>query len=597
MLLSLVAAGWALDAHGFSFHGVTGDVEEYTRLGYPSAGLFGDADVSVLMDYARDPLTENTPDGRVPVLAALGTATVAGAFSFGGLRLEGSLPIHPIGQDPSGSFSALGDARLGALVPLPWLGAKAPLVGVHAAVVFPTGSAEHFVSAGSFRFEGTVLAAREFGPVGLIAMGGAVVSKPEEERNLEAGVGPILGLGASVRAGERFSTAVEFSGESEFGFTSLPIEGTLSARYRLPVGAWATAGAAMGLTGGVGASRWRLFAGVGWSFRKEDHVVETVELENPEADRDGDSIVDRDDLCPDQAETVDSFADGDGCPELDGDQDGVPFVRDQCPEQAIFAAQDPRYSDGCPQVAELAGDRITIAETIFFKEGRADLLPESERVLGAVRDLMQSNPTLGPVLISGHTNQNGAADFNGRLSDARAYAVMVWLVEQGVDPARLISKGFGESQPLVDPRSAEAEARNRRVEFQVMERAARPEGARQLSPAEQARWREGRVVPVVAEAAMLREEKTEEGGGHSTPTHQEVPAKEPEAGEMPPEVAGSSVSGVAGAAAAVGPEHAGEVHAGAPAAESPAGAATSVESTSKKKRKKVRPPPDSVDHY
>ena len=218
-------------------------------------------------------------------------------------------------------------------------------------------------------------------------------------------------------------------------------------------------------------------------------------------------------------------------------------------------------------------------------------------MLGAVRDLMQSNPTLGPVLISGHTNQNGAADFNGRLSDARAYAVMVWLVEQGVDPARLISKGFGESQPLVDPRSAEAEARNRRVEFQVMERAARPEGARQLSPAEQARWREGRVVPVVAEAAMLREEKTEEGGGHSTPTHQEVPAKEPEAGEMPPEVAGSSVSGVAGAAAAVGPEHAGEVHAGAPAAESPAGAATSVESTSKKKRKKVRPPPDSVDHY
>ena len=574
MLMSLVAVGWALDAHGFSFHGVTGDVEEYTRLGYPSAGLFGDADVSVLMDYARDPLTEHTPDGRVPVLAALGTATVAGAFSFGGLRLEGALPIHPIGQDPSGSFSALGDARLGALVPLPWLGAKAPRVGVHAAVVFPTGSTEHFVSAGSFRFEGTVLAARELGPVGLIAMAGAVVSKPEEERNLEAGAGPILGLGASVRAGERFSTAVEFSGESEFGFASLPVEGTLSARYRLPVGAWATAGAAMGLTGGVGASRWRLFAGVGWSFRKEDHVIEVVELEHPEADRDGDHLVDRDDLCPDQAETVDTFADGDGCPELDGDQDGVPFVRDQCPEKPIFAAQDPRYSDGCPQVAELAGDRITIAETIFFKEGRADLLPESERVLGAVRDLMQAHPTLGPVLISGHTNQNGAEEFNWRLSDARAYAVMSWLVEQGVDPARLISKGFGESQPLVDPRSAEAEVRNRRVEFQVLETVARPEGARQLSAAEQLRWREGRPVAAV-------EKQEEKKGGTSTELLKQAPTVHTEASvEEVPEA-----------------EPQAEPPAERSAAETAGASPAPVEPAPKKNRKKLRPPPDSVDHY
>ncbi|HND33258.1 MAG TPA: OmpA family protein, partial [Myxococcota bacterium] len=394
--------------------------------------------------------------------------------------------------------------------------------------------------------------------------------------------GAAMGLGASVRAGERFSTAVEFSGESEFGFASLPVEGTLSARYRLPVGAWATAGAAMGLTGGVGASRWRLFAGVGWSFRKEDHVIEVVELEHPEADRDGDHLVDREDLCPDQAETVDTFADGDGCPELDGDQDGVPFVRDQCPEKPIFAAQDPRYSDGCPQVAELAGDRITIAETIFFKEGRADLLPESERVLGAVRDLMQAHPTLGPVLISGHTNQNGAEEFNWRLSDARAYAVMSWLVEQGVDPARLISKGFGESQPLVDPRSAEAEVRNRRVEFQVLEAVARPEGARQLSPAEQLRWREGRPVAAVEK----QEEKT---GGKSTELPKQEPAVHTSA-EAPVEEAAAPVEAV------VAPVEV-EPQAGPPAVE-PAGAPPApVEPAPKKNRKKLRPPPDSVDHY
>jgi outer membrane protein OmpA-like peptidoglycan-associated protein len=470
LLLLTVPSAFALDAHGFSFEGVTGDVEDYARQGYPTAGVFGDGDISLVLDYARDPLTEITPDGRVPVLSALGTATLSGAFSFGALRLEAGLPVHPIGTDSAGSFSALGDARLGVMVPIPWTSPDVPLMAIHTVVSFPTGSTEHFVSAGGFRFAGTVLAAKEFGPVGLVGTVGGVVSRPEEERNLKAGVGPILGIGTSYRLDERFSGALEFTGESEYGFSSFPVEATLSGRYRAPLGAWATAGAAAGLSSGVGSSRWRLFVGFGWSFREENHKnLEPVVAEaDPTADRDGDGIFDVHDSCPDQKETVDGFEDDDGCPELDGDGDGVPFVRDQCPREAIRPEQDPRYSDGCPRIAELDGNRIVITETIFFKEGRADLLPASERVLSAVRDIMQQNPTLGPILIAGHTNSNGSDSFNMRLSDARAYAVMSWLVDHGIDPVRLISKGYGETQPLVPETDANAEAVNRRVEFQVL---------------------------------------------------------------------------------------------------------------------------------
>ena len=480
LLIGLVGSAQAIDAHGFVFQGVTGDTEEYARMGYPTAGVFGDTDVSLILDYARDPLTEMGPDGRLPVVESLGTMTLSGAFSFGGLRLEAAVPYHPIGLDPSGGFSAPGDARFGAVVPLPYLGAKRPLIAVHAGISIPTGSVAHYVSAGSVRFETALRAAQEIGPVGWMATAGVVLSRPEEDRNLQAGIGPILGVGTSLRMGEVASLALEFTGESEY-LTSLPIEATLSARYRLPVGAWATAGAATGLTGGVGSSRWRLFAGMGWSFGR-DPIRESVVSADPAADRDGDTVPDLRDACPNQPETFDTFADTDGCPEPDGDQDGVPFGRDRCPERPIRPGQNPQFSDGCPRLAELAGDRINITETIFFEEGKATLMPSSERVLAAVWQIMAENPEVGPLLIEGHTNSNGSGTFNLRLSDARAFEVMRWLAERGIDPARLISKGYGEAQPLVPDSDPEAASFNRRVEFRVLPAGAMPDGARQVDP-------------------------------------------------------------------------------------------------------------------
>jgi outer membrane protein OmpA-like peptidoglycan-associated protein len=240
-----------------------------------------------------------------------------------------------------------------------------------------------------------------------------------------------------------------------------------------------------------------------------------------DADRDGDGIPDQDDICPDQPETVDLVEDQDGCPELDGDQDGVPFAKDNCPTQPTLPGQDPRYSDGCPRVAELAGDRIVITETIFFEEGKSVLMPGSERVLSAILNILQEHPTLGPVLVAGHTNVNGSDSFNLRLSDARAFEVMRWLVDHGIEPERLVSKGFGEEFPLVPESNPDAERINRRVEFQVLN-AGIPEGARrvQLSPealaARAARQTEPPVIVEVPVSAPVTppepvaEEKKEE---------------------------------------------------------------------------------------
>lgn len=474
-MLALITAAWALDAHGFVLAATTGDPATFTRIGSTEVGARGDWDTGVVVDYADDPLSELLPEGRAPVLDALATANLFGGCSFGVLRIDGVLPVHA-GADTGGTFLAPGDARLGALVPLPGL----PGVAAQTAVFLPTGADAHWVG-GAPRLLAAAVASRELGAFGVIGRAGALVSLPDEARGLTASVGPVLGIGGAWHATDAVSAMLEVSTESAWGLASIPVEATVAGRVRLPMGAWATADGAAGLGDGVGASRWRGFVGIGFSRRAPVHMSAVVYLgPDPTSDRDGDGFFDVDDACPDQAETVDGFTDGDGCPELDGDGDGVTFEEDRCPGEPILAEQDPRYSDGCPRVAEFAGDRIVITEAIFFREGRAELLPSADRVLGAVRDEMTAHPEIGLLIVEGHTNSNGSDASNARLSDARAFAVMRWLVAAGEDPLRLVSKGYGEARPLLGDTEPDAFAVNRRVEFKVLRVEDVPAGARRI---------------------------------------------------------------------------------------------------------------------
>ena len=191
-------------------------------------------------------------------------------------------------------------------------------------------------------------------------------------------------------------------------------------------------------------------------------------------DRDGDGLVDSVDNCPDQPETVDGFTDEDGCPELDGDGDGVPFERDICPREAIYPEQDPRYSDGCPKLAALAGERITVADPVFFEEASVRILPGAIPVLNAVYQEIVDHPEVMNLLIEGHTNNNGSARYNYDLAERRARAVAEWLVDKGVDRNLLIHKGYGFDRPLLPHSHPDAKTVNRRVVFTVM----RPEEMR-----------------------------------------------------------------------------------------------------------------------
>jgi OOP family OmpA-OmpF porin len=123
-----------------------------------------------------------------------------------------------------------------------------------------------------------------------------------------------------------------------------------------------------------------------------------------------------------------------------------------------------------PPRVELREDRIVINEKIQFAYNDDRILEQSFSLLDEVASVIQKNPQIKSIEIGGHASTEGGDDHNLRLSDRRAKAVMKRLVANGVDAARLTSKGYGEIKPLVHPDDTEEQREiNRRVEFLILD--------------------------------------------------------------------------------------------------------------------------------
>ncbi len=101
---------------------------------------------------------------------------------------------------------------------------------------------------------------------------------------------------------------------------------------------------------------------------------------------------------------------------------------------------------------------------INFDFDQATLRPDSMPVLEQVR-LLFANDAVYSAEVGGHTDNQGARDYNMKLSAARAEAVKAWLVGKGIAAGRITTAGYGDTHPLVANTSDENKARNRRVEL------------------------------------------------------------------------------------------------------------------------------------
>ena len=178
----------------------------------------------------------------------------------------------------------------------------------------------------------------------------------------------------------------------------------------------------------------------------------------PIPDTDGDGFNDEVDKCP----AVPGVAEYQGCPVPDRDKDGIPDPKDKCPDVPGVASHD-----GCPEITEEVMKKVEYAaKNVYFNTGSTKLLAKSHGPLDAVVAIMNENKDV-KLKIDGHTDNVGADDFNMRLSDGRAASVKTYLISKGISENRLVSEGFGESQPVADNKTATGRQKNRRVEMKL----------------------------------------------------------------------------------------------------------------------------------
>jgi outer membrane protein OmpA-like peptidoglycan-associated protein len=185
-------------------------------------------------------------------------------------------------------------------------------------------------------------------------------------------------------------------------------------------------------------------------------------------DRDGDRILDRDDYCPDVFGTPPR-----GCPQVcidDADGDGLSNPVDQCPNEPE-SRNGYKEKDGCPdEVPPELDDLSGVMEGINFDTDKDTIKSGSKPRIDKAVEVMKKYPEL-KVRVSGHTDSQGPYRHNVDLSKRRAKSVKGYMVDQGIDEGRIETEGFGPDQPIDTNETVEGRAKNRRIEFTIIQDA------------------------------------------------------------------------------------------------------------------------------
>ena len=118
-------------------------------------------------------------------------------------------------------------------------------------------------------------------------------------------------------------------------------------------------------------------------------------------------------------------------------------------------------------------DAVVTADPILFAPSSATIEAESEPVVDRLAETLGRCAALR-VEVGGHTDSQGSAAYNNRLSQARAEAVRAALIERGAAAGLLEARGYGPSQPIADNRTEAGRALNRRIAFRSLEAPAEP---------------------------------------------------------------------------------------------------------------------------
>jgi type IX secretion system PorP/SprF family membrane protein len=193
----------------------------------------------------------------------------------------------------------------------------------------------------------------------------------------------------------------------------------------------------------------------------EEKIVAPIpEITNTAQDFDEDGVADNNDDCP----FIKGTASAHGCP--DSDNDGIIDLKDNCPMES-----GTLNNNGCPEAATPSSGNQELVrkyDNILFATGLVKMTTDDifDIIERAIDQLYADKTT--KVILSGHTDSEGNEYQNMILSQARADVVKRYMIEQGIDPARIQTIAYGETMPLQNNLTGEGRRLNRRVEINIL---------------------------------------------------------------------------------------------------------------------------------
>jgi outer membrane protein OmpA-like peptidoglycan-associated protein len=475
--------------------------------------------VGLVMDYARAPLVAYDGDGNEAAeivsdrfLVHLGGALVLKNRVRVGLDLpllvgsNGQSVATPDGIYSAGDPAGVGDLRATADAVLLGVYGKPFVLAAGLQAHVPTGSRDAYTSDHSVRVTPRVSAAGDLKPLVWAAQAGLRVRPVDREfADAELGSEFVYAAGVGVRVLNRnLLLGPEVQGAVPLTGSTVPVELLLGGQYTVLKDFRVGLGAGPGLSRGLGTPEWRGVLKLEWfpavpeNHDQDGDGVPDLTDEcparasgpNPDGarpgcpapDGDGDGFVDPLDACPEQRGVDSPDSAKRGCPTPppppappppDADRDGVPDAEDACPKEKGTRNADGRVN-GCPPARlEKQIQQIRILHRIEFDTEAATLRPESTPTLEAVLKILSEHPEVERVEIQGHTDANGPAEYNEKLSGKRARTVLDWLVSRGIAAQRLTSRGYGESVAIASNETEDGRQTNRRVEFHILREGGR----------------------------------------------------------------------------------------------------------------------------
>jgi len=169
------------------------------------------------------------------------------------------------------------------------------------------------------------------------------------------------------------------------------------------------------------------------------------------------------------------------------DLEGAPTVEELESQQAeIEEALEKLYeqlkeyaeqSQMAEQIEVSKGDGyvfVSFSDAVFFRPDKYDLLPEGAQVLAEISGILdQTKDYIDELRIMGHTAQASSSRPNYTLPDRllsseRAAVATAYIQEHtGIEPARIVSAGYGQHRPAFSNDTEESKSHNRRVEILV----------------------------------------------------------------------------------------------------------------------------------